>query len=165
MFSYTHVSSVESFSATYSASMNQTVLNNQGAVIAIIDPNTFAGKTINNITSLFEYSDINPPISVGKFRFGGFRIGTSAFFCSALENIDDNFVNNNNISSIINVDKMFYQNGYGLLRTPTVTGLSTFVSKILNYPNISKYNIAGNLTDNNIPEQYKANTSAGDSVL
>ena len=162
MFSHTRLAQHQDVASTH-GTLNQTVLDGSSET-AVIAPDTFTTKTITDIRKVFEYSPINPPTTVGKFRFIGFSMGTDAFFSSAVQNIDDDFVDSRYISSIINVDRMFYQvPSYGLLQGSTVNGLSDFVDKLIIYPNISKYNIAGNLVDNNIPAQYTANTNEADS--
>lgn len=155
--------SINQFTTTY-GDMRQIVKDISNDV-AVIDPNTFAGKTITNITRLFEHTVINPPTSVGMFRFMGFTIGTDAFFSSSVENIDENFVDSTYVSSIANANRMFYQSPTGSRYNKTINNLSLFVNELIKYPNTSKYNIAGNIDDADIPETYTAHTTEGDSVV
>lgn len=152
------------FQSTH-GTLNQTVQDGLTEV-AIIDPETFTTKTITNISKLFEYTPINPPVSMGLFRFVGFSIGNDAFFGCDLQNISDNFVETRYISSILSANRMFYQvPSYSNLAGQSINGLSTFVDKLIEYPNISKYNIAGNLIDPDIPVQYTTATTEGNAEM
>lgn len=158
-------SSMNAFTAQgYSNTLKQSVMD-ADTERAVIDPSTFSEKTFTNITKLFEHTVINPPTSLGMFRFMGFTIGTDAFFSSSISNIDENFVDNNYISSIANVNRMFYQSNTGSLKGGIINNLSTFINELIKYPNISKSNIAGNINDELIPETYKNYTTEGDGIL
>lgn len=126
---------------------------------AVIDPETFTHKTFTNITKLFENSSINPPSSIGRFRFMGFSVGNDAFLSSYVSSIQDtNFVDSKYMSSIIRADRMFYQSATGPYcdnPNQNVENLSTFVNQLATYQNISKKNIAGRIVDDNIPPVYK----------
>lgn len=151
------------FRADY-GTMNQTVLDISDQR-AVIDPNTFAGKTLTNITRLFEHTVINPPASVGSFRFAGFTIGDDAFFSSSVANIDVDFVDTLYVSSIARANRMFYQSPTGGRYNSTIDNLSGFINDLIQYPNIAKYNIAGNINDPDIPQTYKDSTTEGDAIL
>ena len=131
---------------------------------AVIDPNTFAGKILTNITRLFDHTVINPPASVGSFRFAGFTIGDDAFFSSSIANIDVEFVDTLYISSIARANRMFYQSPTGGRHDKTINNLSIFVNNLVQYPNIAKYNVAGNIDDNNIPSIYTDDNPDVDSA-
>lgn len=147
----------------YTSVLTQTVTNN-GITVAIIDPATFSEKVIRNISKIFEHTRLNPPISVGTFRFLGFTIAKDAFFSCAIANINDPFVDSNYVSSIVNADRMFYQDPtHGPLYGGNVNNLSNFVNILISYPNISKNNIAGNLTNSGIPSPYIDATVGGDA--
>ena len=157
-------SSLNQFSATH-GHMYQTVTDESSVLHAVIDPQTFTTKPITNITRVFEYNGINPPVELGRFRFSGFTIGTDAFLCSAISSIDSRFVDNANISSITNVNRMFYQvPNYGPRYNKDIENLSTFVNALIAYPNISKSNIAGHINDSNIPSVYTEGTVEGDAI-
>lgn len=144
--------------------VNQTVMD-VSTERAIIDPATFSEKTFTNISKLFEHTLLNPPTRVGYFRFLGFTIGDDAFFSSSIANIDTQFVDSLYVSSIAKADRMFYQSPTGSLYHNTVNNLSTFIDELIPYPNISKYNIAGNLIDSDIPQQYTDGTTEGDQIV
>lgn len=157
-------SSINQFPTTY-GTMNNTVTDIEDNEVAIIATDTFTTKTISNITKLFEHTVYNPPARMGGFRFTGFSVGTDAFFSSSFENIDVNFVDSLYVSSIINANRMFYQSITGARYHSSVTNLATFVNDLVNYPNTSKNNIAGNMVDSSIPSQYKDSTVEGDAIV
>lgn len=128
--------------------------------VATIAPNTFAIKSIYNISKLFKHTQINISASVGLISFNGFVLGTEAFFHSSIDAIDSTFVLSNNISAIVNADRMFYQkHNY----EEGIENLATFVNSLVDYTTISKNNIAGNVVDASISADYTAGTTAGDA--
>ena len=144
-------SGLNQFVSQYSNTIKQQVKDGARDV-SVIAGDTFTTKTIRDIRSLFNHTPINPPEG---FRFVGFEQGTEAFYGSSVSKIDENFVDDIYVSSIINADRMFYQPVTGGRYNQSITNLSIFVNKIQIYPNTSKYNIAGNVVDSNIAEQYK----------
>ena len=134
--------------------------------VPIIEPSTFSFKTFSDIRYMFDHTVYNPPESAGGFRFLGFTLGQDAFFGSAIANIGVPFVDPLYSSSIVNADRMFYQPpNTGQRYGNYVKGLSSFVTELVQHPNTSKYNIAGNLIDGPdgpIPEIYKQSTPTAD---
>lgn len=131
-------------------------VKNGGEDVYVISPNTFTFKTISNIRSAFKYSGLNIPI-----EFLGFEYGNNAFFDSAINTLSTLFVNNSNISAIRDVSRMFYD----ITDSPskTIEGLSTFINNISMYPNIKKTNIAGNLLNEDVSADLKADSAEADN--
>lgn len=130
--------------------------------VDVIGAETFTGKTYANISKLFEHAVYNP---AGTVRFKGFSNGQDAFFSSSVAKINDPFVDSLYVSSIVNANRMFYQSPTGGRRNQNITNLSTFVNALISYPNITKYNIAGNIDDNTIPDVYKGSTTEAESIV
>jgi len=129
-----------------------------------ISPSTWMDRRLNNISNLFEHCKISPEVSLGKFKFKGFTIGTDAFFSSSIGYIDDPFVDDQYVSTIARADRMFYQSPTGPYREPDtgtsskmIVGLAEFINKVKDYPNTNINNIAGGVNDPNslIPVNYK----------
>lgn len=170
LFAYGKINSSyidSAISGSYKSTMTQSVENDAGINVAPIDPNTFTGKTYTNISRLFKHTVINPPTSIGTFRFLGFTNGNEAFFSSSVANINQEFVDSSYISSILRADRMFYQSNTGGRYNNTINSLATFVKELIKYPNTSKANIAGNvnINDDSIPSTYTAYTTSANSDL
>ena len=137
----------------YNTVVNQEVVDEYSVKHAPISPESFASRSLLNITKLFENTVINPPSSLGRFRFTEFTIGKDAFLSCSVDNIQpNNFVEN--ISKIANADRMFYQSVTGGRRGRNIDNLKQFVDQLDSYQSISKKNVAGGIDDNTIPAIY-----------
>ena len=88
----------------YSLTLNQSIQTAGGSLKYIIDESTFTFKKIDIISKSFKSSNINIP-----FKFKGFISGIETFHDSRITSIsNDQFVDNENLSSIVNITRMFY---------------------------------------------------------
>lgn len=138
----------------YSDIFNSKVMSGNEEIY-VINPSTFTTKKISNIKNAFDTFRLDIP-----FQFTGFDYGTEAFYQSSITEIDSNFVDEQNISSIKDVSRMFYDYKSNNVGTKSIKNLGNFVQKILNYPNIQKANIAGNLINDDIPDNLKNSYSS-----
>lgn len=134
----------------YSNVSKATVMNGNDEIYTI-NPSTFTTKKISNIRNAFDTFKLNIP-----FQFTGFDYGTEAFYQSNITEIDSNFVDEQNISSIKDVSRMFYDYKSNNVGTKRIENLGSFIQKILAYPSIQKANVAGNLLNDDIPENLRS---------
>lgn len=138
-------------------SLRTQVKNINNVDTYVINPETFGNIKLQDIRYAFKESVILSDIPI---RFLMFKNGTEAFAYSNVSNIDQTFVSDRYISNVLDVRRMFYVRE---ANPKYIANLGIFINNLKNNSNAIMSNIAGNITNEDIPDEYKAKISSEDS--